>query len=142
MQILMDTSVILDVLLRRTPWLTDSLLVWRAIDTERLTGWLTASSLTDIFYIVRRASNLQAAQDAVRLCLKTFTICTVDRATLEAAADLSGTDFEDNLQIACATLARLDAIVTPDQQGFRDSIIPAFTPTELLATLNPPQEQN
>ena len=78
----------------------------------------------------------------MRLCLKTFTICTVDRATLEAAADLSGTDFEDNLQIACATLARLDAIVTRDQQGFRDSIIPAFTPTELLATLNPPQEQN
>ena len=142
MQILMDTSVVLDVLLRRTPWLTESLLVWQAIDDGRLTGWLAASTLTDIFYIVRRASSLQAAQDSVRHCLKTFAICTVDRATLEAAADLSGADFEDNLQIACATLAHLDAIVTRDQSGFRDSIIPAFTPTELLATLNSSQEQN
>ncbi len=141
MQILMDTSVVLDVLLRRAPWQAEALLVWQAVDEERVRGWLSASTLTDIFYIVRRASNLQAAQDSVRLCLKTFAICTVNRATLEAAVDLSGTDFEDNLQIACATLAGLDAIVTRDQQGFRDSIIPAMTPAELLATLNS-QEQN
>ncbi len=141
MQILMDTSVVLDVLLRRTPWQAEAALVWQAIDEGRVMGWLSASTLTDIFYIVRRASNLQAAQDCVRLCLKTFAIGTVNRATLEAAVDLPGTDFEDNLQIACATLAGLDAIVTRDQQGFRDSIIPTITPAELLATLNS-QEQN
>lgn len=141
MQILMDTSVVLNVLLRRTPWQAEAALVWQAIDEGRVMGWLSASTLTDIFYIVRRASNLQAAQDCVRLCLKTFAIGTVNRATLEAAVDLPGTDFEDNLQIACATLAGLDAIVTRDQQGFRDSSTPAITPAELLATLNS-QEQN
>ncbi len=142
MQILMDTSVVLDVLLRRAPWQAEASLVWQAVDAGRVMGWLSASTLTDIFYIVRRASNLQAAQDCVRLCLKTFGICTVNRATLEAAVDLLGADFEDNLQIACATLAGFDAIVTRDQARFRDSIIPALTPAELLATLNSSQEQN
>ncbi len=140
MQVLLDTSVVLDVLLRREPWVTESAAVWQAIDDERVTGWLTASSLTDIFYIVRRASNLQAAQGAVCLCLKTFAICTVERRTLEHAVDLSGSDFEDNLQIACAALAGLDGIVTRDKDGFRDSVIPALSPAEFIARLNSPEE--
>jgi predicted nucleic acid-binding protein len=137
MQILLDTSVVLDVLLRRAPWQAEASLVWQAVDEGHVMGCLTASTLTDIFYIVRRASNLQAAQDCVRLCLKTFAICTVNRAALEAAVDLSGADFEDNLQIACAMLAGLDAIVTRDQEGFRDSLVPVMTPAELLTSLNP-----
>jgi predicted nucleic acid-binding protein len=140
-RVLFDTNVVLDVLLKRSPWDVDAAACWEACDDGQIMGFLTASTLTDIFYLARKQKGLDAAREAVRLCLKTFAICTVNRATLEAAVDLSGTDFEDNLQIACATLAHLDAIVTRDQQGFRDSIIPAMTPAELLATLNS-QEQN
>ena len=137
-----DTNVVLDVLLKRSPWDVDAAACWQACDEGTLLGFLTASTLTDIFYLARKQKGLDDAREAVRLCLKTFAICTVDRTALEAAIDLSGTDFEDNLQIACATLAGLDAIVTRDHQGFRDSLIPALTPAELLATLNPSQEQN
>ncbi len=132
MQILFDTSVVLDVLLRREPWRAESSAVWRAVDDGRITGWLTASSLTDIFYIVRRSSDLKSAQGSVRMCLKRFEICTVDRQALEDAQALPGSDFEDNLQIACATRAELDAIITRDKDGFRGSVIRVFTPAELL----------
>ncbi len=140
MQILFDTSVVLDVLLRREPWRAEASAAWRAIDDERITGWLTASSLTDIFYIVRRASDLKSAQDSVRMCLKRFEVCVVDRRALEDAEALPGSDFEDNLQIACATRAELDAIVTRDKDGFRDCVIRVFTPAELLAELNSTEE--
>ena len=60
MHVLFDTSVVLDVLLRREPWRVESSAVWHAIDDGRINGWLTASSLTDIYYIVRRSSDLKS----------------------------------------------------------------------------------
>lgn len=140
MKILFDTNVILDVLLRREPWVSESTQVWQAVDEERIAGWITASSLTDVFYVVRRSSNLKAARESVLLCMKTFGICAVDRIALEHATSLPGNDFEDNLQIACAVLAELDGIVTRDKDGFRASPVPTFSSTELLTLLNPHQE--
>lgn len=77
----------------------------------------TASSLTDIFYVARRITDISQAQQAVRICLQAFEICPVDRRGLELALTLPGSDFEDNLQIASALLSGLDAIVTRDPSG-------------------------
>jgi hypothetical protein len=46
-----------------------------------------------------------------------------------------GSDFEDNLHIACAMEARLDASVTRNPKDFDGSPIPVLTPAELLAIL-------
>jgi predicted nucleic acid-binding protein len=135
MKVLFDTNVVLDVLLNRSPWVTESAGVWRANDEGRLTGYLVASTLTDIFYVARRLTNLDTARRSVHICLDTFEICPVDRQTLEQAQTISGNDFEDNLQIACATIAKLDVIVTRDVNGFKSSIIPALTPQVLLTQL-------
>ena len=42
---------------------------------------------------------------------------------------------EDNVSLACAMNARLDAIVTRDPRGFAGSPIPVLAPAELLALL-------
>jgi predicted nucleic acid-binding protein len=76
---------------------------------------------------------VEEAFKAVRLCLETFEICTVDRKALEFAEQLPGNDFEDNLQIACAVIAGLDAIVTRDASGYKGSSVPVLTPTQALS---------
>jgi len=42
---------------------------------------------------------------------------------------------EDNLHIACAVEARLEAIVTRNPKDFAGSPVPVLTPAELLALL-------
>lgn len=86
-------------------------------------AYLTASTFTDIFYIARKVAGIVDARQAVRTCLEAFEICDVTRHTLQHAETLSGNDFEDNLQIACATLQNLDAIVTRDKAGFQNSSV-------------------
>lgn len=49
MRVLLDTNIILDVLLDREPFVTDSAAIWAACDSARLVGVLPASTLTDIF---------------------------------------------------------------------------------------------
>jgi hypothetical protein len=136
--VLLDINVVLDVFLVRAPWLADSSAVVQAGLDGRVTAHLSAASLPTIFYLVRRNADLARAHTVVKECLKTFAIVPVDRQGLELAASLPGSDFEDNLQIACASLARLDAIVTRDPKGFAGSTVPALTPAELLARLPKP----
>ena len=132
MRVLLDTNVLLDVFLQRAPWVAEASAVWQANDQGRITAFVPATALTDIYYVARRLVGRQRARTAVRTCLDAFETCTVDRQALEHAFSLPGSDFEDNLQIACALLYRLDAIVTRDKQGFTGATIPALTPAELL----------
>lgn len=135
MNVLIDTNIVLDVLLEREPWLTDSEGVWQACDEGRITGYLLASALTDIYYIARRIVGRDKARQAVELCLATFAICPIDRTVLEQALLLTGNDFEDNVQIAAAMQIGLNTIVTRNPDDFAHALIAVFTPAALLAQL-------
>lgn len=67
MDLFFDTNVILDVLLNREPWVKEASALWKANDEGLLTGYMAASSFTDIFYVARRLAGLDSARTAVRL---------------------------------------------------------------------------
>ncbi len=133
--ILLDINVVLDVFLARSPWLADSASVIQAGFDGKVTAHLSAASLPTIFYLVRRNADLDKARAVVKECLNSFQILPVDRQTPDLAATLPTSDFEDNVLIVSARLARLDAIVTRDPKGFAGSPVPAMSPAELLAHL-------
>ncbi len=137
MRVLLDVNVLLDVLLKRMPWLPESEAVWQASDQVLVEGYIAATVVTNIFYITRRALGQADARDAVRACLDSFAVCTVDRAALEAALAMPGGDFEDNVLVACAQSMGLDGIVTRDQSGFTQAGVQVYTPADLTALLQP-----
>jgi hypothetical protein len=71
----------------------------------------------------------------VRKSLGALTILPVNKQTLLDADALPGNDFEDNILIAAAVTASLDAIVTRNVTDFSHSPIPAWEPAELLKRL-------
>jgi predicted nucleic acid-binding protein len=139
-RVLADTDVLLDVLLARQPWLPESAALWQAHEDGQINANITATTITNIFYVVRRSAGLEQAMASVRICLDTFEIIAVDSRVLEDAADLTGSDFEDNVQIACATSAGLDMIVTRNVPDFRSAPMPVLTPADLRARLSQPEE--
>jgi len=64
----------------------------------------------------------------------------VTRDLLDAAERRGGSDYEDDLQIECASDDRLDAIVTRNPKDFAGSPILVLTPAELLARIPKVQE--
>ena len=135
MRILLDTNVVLDVLLKREPWQAEASALWRAVDGGQLTAYVPASAITDIFYVARRLTDIVRARQSVQVCLDAFNVGTVDRAVLERAQALSGSDFEDNVQIACAEANGLVAIVTRDPRDYEGSPIAVWSPAECLKHL-------
>jgi len=137
-QYLLDTSVLLDLLLNRSPWAADAAVLWEAHRHSQIRVLVAAFSLPTIFYIVRKQGGLSAARTAVHACLTTLDIAPTDQATLLAAQALAGLDFEDDLQIACAVQAGVDAIVTRDPRGFAACPISVLIPADVVASLSSP----
>lgn len=130
-RILIDTSVILDWLLDRHPFVDKALRFWEAHDAGRAILHIPASVLTDIFYIARRQVGADAAMECLDRSLAVFEVIPVNRAILLRARALPGHDFEDNVAIACAEAEQLDMIITRDVKGFQRSSVSALDPMSL-----------
>ena len=136
MKVLIDTNVLLDFLLEREPFKKDAEELFAAIGSGQIIGYVTATTLADIFYIARKHTrSLELAREAVSSTLETMTICPINRNVLESAFTSGLTDFEDAVQIYSAIAQNLDAIVTRDTKGFVSSPIPVYAVQELLEKL-------
>ena len=109
--------------------------LFERIDTGEIEGCIAATTITNIYYIVRRAAGVIVAQDAITQVLTDLNICAVDRDVLEQALVLSFRDFEDAVQYICALVHNVDAIMTRDASGFISAKIPIVLP-ENLDTVN------
>jgi predicted nucleic acid-binding protein len=135
-RVLIDTNIVLDFLLQREPFFQDAELLFQAIDAGQLIGHVTATALTDIFYISRKHTrSIEQARQAVSATLTVMVICPIDRTVLESAFNSGLVDFEDAVQIFGAVAQGLDAILTRDNKGFLSSPIPVFSIQDLLQRL-------
>lgn len=136
MRVLFDTNILLDALLAREPFSENAAVLFNAVETEQIEGFMSATTVTDVHYVVRRQTqSLETAIDAVTRLLAFMEIATVNREVLEQAIALKITDFEDAVQVACAMKLGLDVIVTRDVDGFTNSPIPVLLPEELINRL-------
>lgn len=135
MRVLVDTNIILDDLLEREPFVRDAKALLQAIEDKQIQGYITATTLTDIFYIARKNKGIERARQDIFDLLALMQICTVDRSILETAILSNLPDFEDAVQIACALNENLDAIITRDIQGFAGASLQILSAGELLERL-------
>jgi predicted nucleic acid-binding protein len=136
MRVLIDTSIVLDFLLQREPFLQDAELLFQAIEVGKVRGYVTATTLTDIFYISRKhTGSIEQARQAISEILTIMIICPIDRAVLESVFNSGLVDFEDAVQIFSAVAQGLDAILTRDTKGFLSSPVSVISVQELLRQL-------
>jgi predicted nucleic acid-binding protein len=131
MRVLIDTNVVLDFLQAREPFVENAVRLFERIDAGEIEGFIAATTITNIYYIVRRIAGRVVAQDAISQVLSDLNICAVDQEILEQALALSFEDFEDAVQYICAVVHNVDLIVTRDASGFVNSEIPVMLPDEL-----------
>jgi predicted nucleic acid-binding protein len=134
-RVLLDTNVILDVFLEREPFVTDAAAIWQAVQDQIVQGYVTATTLTNIYYIAHKLKGLTIARVAVREILSVMRVCAVDDAVLRSALALPLADYEDAVQVACALASDLEAIVTRDSDGFVSSPVQSIAPEDFVESL-------
>lgn len=143
MKVLFDTNIVLDVILAREPfWEVASQLTAR-VEQKDIEGFLGATTLTTVHYLVAKAEDRDRALTAIRRLLGLFQIARIDHSVLERAALSPIEDFEDAVLHEAAKAEALDAIVTRNRKDFRQATILILAPEELeafLATAAPRRE--
>jgi len=135
-RVLIDTNIILDVLLNRQEFLEASTAVLRPLVERKYRGFVAATTLTNMYYIVRRVSGKpEEALAAVNKTLAWCAVAPVNRKVLEVARSSDMPDFEDAVQAAAAQDFGIDVVVTRDKTGFHDSTLRVYSPDEFLETL-------
>ncbi|MCK5841665.1 MAG: PIN domain-containing protein [Candidatus Sabulitectum sp.] len=135
MKILFDTNIILDVLLERKPFSREASFLLSRVERSEISGYLCATTVTTIHYLISKALGSQAALRHIQSLLALFIIAPVNHQVLEKAAMLNFRDFEDAVLHEAACHAGIESIVTRNTVDFKKSTLPVFAPADLVAAL-------
>lgn len=134
MKVMCDTNIIIDVLLEREPFVEASCRVLRLCEEHKIDGYVSASSVTDIYYLVRKYTHsTELAYHAVGKLLEIVKVCDVTNRDVLTAFQKKAKDFEDCLVAVCAESIHCNYIITRNKKDFEEFEVPVLTPGELLS---------
>lgn len=136
MKVLIDTNVILDVLYKREGFYEDSLKIWKLCETRKLDGYISALSIPNIVYILRRELDPEKTLEVINNINLVFKIYDLKFEIIMQAAEKKTKDYEDALQMVTAQKLKASFIVTRNIKDFAGSKIIAVKPSELLERLD------
>lgn len=79
MKVLIDTNVILDVLCNRLPFVEDAQKVFRLCEVNKITGYISALSIPNIIYIMRKELDADKISDILEKLSLIFTIAGFEK---------------------------------------------------------------
>ena len=132
MKVVIDTNIVLDVLARRQPFFTQSQAVMQLVAEGKVEGAITANTVTDIYYVLRKHLDGQVLKAALRGLMELIEILDVTGDECLAALDLPMKDYEDALLACCAKNWKADCIITRNRKDFIASPVKAMTPDNFL----------
>jgi predicted nucleic acid-binding protein len=133
MNVLIDTNIMLDVILEREPFVGPATDLLALIEAGRVEGYIAATTITNIFYIVRKLEGRAVALHAITRMLQGLNLCAVSFQVIQYALALNLPDFEDGVQLACAVLENLDAVVTRNGNDFQGANFTVLHAASLVA---------
>ena len=133
---LIDTNVVLDALAAREPFRAEAERIFMLAAEEKCQVFVTANSITDIYYLVRKNVSETIARETLRNVLLVFAIVDISGKDCEDALESPIDDYEDALVAVCAYKVGVDYIITRDE-GFWQSQppVPIVTPAGFLKIL-------
>ena len=132
MTVLIDSNVALDILLNNAGLVDGSKAVFDLAEEKRFIGYVSASAVTDIFYISQKKLGKKGAKEAIKYLLNIYYPATVTDEDIYHALDLTWDDFEDSVQFTVGEGLSADYIVTRNTKDFSSSHIPAVTPEQFI----------
>ncbi|MEG3908942.1 PIN domain-containing protein [Microcoleus sp. w2-18bC1] len=135
MKLLIDTNIIVDVALEREPFFAESDRILTFVEEAQIQGYISASTFSDLYYIIRRDRCRDWTLDFLRQLATFCQVATVDNSVISMALTCNFKDFEDAIQYSTAVINRIDAIVTRNPRDFPVTTPRILTPNQLIQEL-------
>ncbi|GHV74050.1 PIN domain-containing protein [Spirochaetia bacterium] len=129
---LIDSDVILDIALARSPFLENSRLVLALAETIRVLGFVTPICIANVHYFLRKAADDAKARFFLSRILTYLTVIPMDHQIVVESLQSGFSDFEDALQYGAAVRNGCDSIITRNTGDYKTSKLPVYTPDEFV----------
>ncbi len=134
-KVLFDTNVLLDILLKRNPHFENASKLFALIDEKKILGHITASTITDIYYISKKEKGHKLSIEFISNLIEVVEVIGVDRDVVVKALKFDIKDFEDAIQISAAEFNDIDCIITRNVDDYSNSNLKIYSPEEFLKSL-------
>lgn len=134
MRIFVDTNVLLDTIVPRQNQslkITSGLFLSLRDQKEYELCVSTLSLATCAFYL----KDTSEATKKMKALVKGLTVLDTLSSDFYDALASGEKDIEDAMQFSVASRTQCDLIATRDKKGFKKSLVPFMTPSEILAEL-------
>lgn len=136
MKALIDTNVIVDALTSREPWKESAEKIFIMAANRVMDMYITASSATDIYYLVRKY--LRSTEQAKQVMGKLYSLIGILAVTGDECIDAlasSVSDYEDAVMERAAARADMDYIITRNVRDFQQGIVKAIFTDDFIALM-------
>lgn len=141
MKALIDTCVIVDILQKRDPFYPAAMEILLSVSNQKCTGMLTAKSVTDIYYILRRSiHNENEVRKLLRILFKLFDVMDTFSTDCELALSSTMKDYEDAIMVETGSRVGADCIVTRNLKDYKQSVLPVLSPEQFLEEIAKSEE--
>lgn len=136
MKVMLDNNIVLDALRPNPEFETDAKKIFYLIWQDKITPYMCANSLTDIFYILKKVQGAEKAKDTIGNLMTAVNIVPITAEDCQNALALPMNDFEDALIAVCAEKSGSDHIVSRDRKFISaGTAVKVITPSQLLEKL-------
>ncbi|WP_251230816.1 type II toxin-antitoxin system VapC family toxin [Adlercreutzia aquisgranensis] len=136
MDLMLDTNIVLDHIGRREPFYELSRRTCLLGIVGEARTFVTTSTVTDLFYLLRKDFGSVEAQRMIQEDLGFLEMVSVTPDDVAEALAQRWTDFEGCLVARCAQKVGADYIITRNADDYRRSTVRAVTPQQLFDELD------
>ena len=141
MKALIDTCIIIDALQNREPFAKDAQTLFLAIANRHCSGFITAKSIADIYYLLHRYTHSDKdTLSILNTIFRLFDILDTTGVDFKKAISADITDYEDAIMIETAVRSGMDCIVTRNIKDYSHAAIPVYHPADFNKLLEATNE--
>ncbi len=132
MIILLDTDVLIDVALDRTPHSDPAAALLDVLEQTPGSAYVAWHSFANFYYLVRPTHGHGSTKNFILDLLKFVEVAQTTTSDLSVAAHLEMKDFEDAMQVAAALACNADVIATRNVRDYNKAPVHAAVPADLI----------
>jgi len=130
--ILVDTNIVLDLLAKRTEFLTEAQELFTLSDKKELKLYISSLTFANTYYILSQKMKLVNARKILRKFKVLVDVLPMDDKIIDLSLESDFKDFEDAIQYHTAIENDVSIIITRNLKDFKTAKIPVLTAKDYI----------
>ena len=135
-RVFLDTNILVDLIADRKPFSKHAIEIFKSAEESKTQLFTSSHSIATAHYLLKKYVEEKDLRDILSNLLEFLDVIPVDLDVLKKGLRSNHKDFEDAIQIICASsITGIDFIVTRNTKDFKTSNIAVLTPDEMCLKL-------